>query len=228
MIFELCTDSINGANMAKQLGAHRIELCSALSVGGLTPSTSLAKHCSAIMETYAMIRPKEGNFVYSNEEIELMLEDISILAEVGVKGVVFGCLTHDRQINIQQNISLVEAARKYELATTFHRAFDFIADPLEALESIINIGFNRLLTSGKKPTAIEGIGLIQELVNSVNGQVEIIAGSGVSATNAVALSKVGVDALHFTSHQPNPYELGMGSANQPNPEKIKSIISQFK
>lgn len=228
MIFELCTDSIEGAKMAKMYGAKRIELCSALFVGGLTPSPSLTKRCAEIIETHVMIRPREGNFVYLKEEIELMFEDISIQAQAGAKGVVFGCLTHDHQINIQQNISLLEAARKYGLATTFHRAFDFVVNPLEGLESIINIGFNRLLTSGKKATAMEGIELIQKLVNSANGQVEIMAGSGVNATNAAVLADVGVDALHFTSHQSNPYELGMGSANHPTPEKIKSIISQFK
>lgn len=230
MIFEICTDSFEGARMAQKFGAKRIELCSALSVGGLTPSPSLTALCESIkqIETHVMIRSREGNFVYSAAEIEIMKKDIQLQAEAGAHGVVFGCLTADNTINIQQNIILVEEARKYGLECTFHRAFDFVSSPIEALESLINIGFNRILTSGEKPTAFEGIELIKQLVKKANGEIEIMAGSGVSSTNAVELASTGVNALHFTSHHSESYQLNMGSSTIPDKEKIQSIISLFK
>ncbi|MDA9312217.1 copper homeostasis protein CutC [Vicingaceae bacterium] len=230
MIFELCTDSIKGAKLAQQFGAKRIELCSALSVGGLTPSPALTALCTNIqqIETHVMIRPTEGDFVYSAAEIEVMMKDIQLQAEAGAKGVVFGCLTKDKTIDIQQNITLVEGARKYGLECTFHRAFDFVTFPIEALESIINIGFKRILTSGGKPTANEGIELIRQLVENAIGQIEIMAGSGVNSTNAVALASTGIAALHFTSHDLQPYQLGMGASSVPNKSKIQSITALFQ
>ena len=229
MIFELCTDALEGAKIAKVYGAKRIELCSALSVGGLTPSPALTAQCAAIkaVETHVMIRPREGDFVYSANNIEVMLKDIQLQAEAGAKGVVFGCLTSDNTIDIQQNITLVEEARKCGLECTFHRAFDFVASPMEALESLINIGFNRILTSGGKPTADAGMEQIKQMVEKAKGEIEIMAGSEVNSSNALALASTGILALHFTSHHATAYELGMGVSNTPNPEKIQSITALF-
>tara|TARA_B110000503_G_scaffold125239_1_gene192610 strand:- start:124 stop:816 length:693 start_codon:yes stop_codon:yes gene_type:complete len=229
MIFELCTDALEGAKMAANYGAKRIELCSALSVGGLTPSPALTAQCATIkaVETHVMIRPREGDFVYQTNDIKVMLKDIQLQAEAGAKGVVFGCLTSDNQIDIQQNITLLEEARKYQLECTFHRAFDFVGSPMEALESLINIGFNRILTSGGKPTADAGMEQIILMVEKAKGEIEIMAGSGVNSSNALALASTGVDALHFTSHNTASYELGMGVSNRPNPEKIQSITALF-
>lgn len=230
MIFELCTDSFEGAKMAQKYGAKRIELCSALSVGGLTPSPSLTALCAAIgsIETHVMIRPREGDFVYSASEIEVMKNDIRLQAEAGAKGVVFGCLTAEKTIDIQQNIYLVEEARKYDLESTFHRAFDFVATPNEALESLINIGFHRVLTSGCKPTAIQGIELMKDLVQQAKGEIETMAGSGINVENAMHLAKTGVNALHFTSHIAMKNQLGMGTNNHPDSAKIDSITALFK
>ncbi len=229
MTFEICTDSLDGAKMADKCKIKRIELCSALSVGGLTPSPSLTAKCASIktLETHVMIRPREGNFVYSAAEIEIMLKDIQFQAEAGAKGVVFGCLTTENTIDIQQNITLVEEARKYKLQCTFHRAFDFVASHIEALESLINIGFNRILTSGGKPTAHEGIELIEQLIEKANGEIEIMAGSGVNPANAVELASTGISALHFTAHHITTYQLGMGASTSPNKEKIQSITVLF-
>ncbi len=230
MIFELCTDSFKGAKLAQQYGAKRIELCSALSVGGLTPSPTITAICATIpqVETHVMIRPREGDFVYSAVELEVMLKDIQLQAEAGAKGVVFGCLTKENSIDVQQNVTLVEEARKYGLECTFHRAFDFVDSPIEALESLINIGFKRILTSGGKPTAIEGIEEIRQLVEYATGQLEIMAGSGVNALNAKALASSGITALHFTSHDLQPYQLGMGASTVPNKSKIELITALFQ
>ncbi len=230
MIFELCTDSFTGAKLAQQYGVKRIELCSALSVGGLTPSPALTTLCATIpkVETHVMIRPTEGDFVYSAADVEVMMKDIQLQAEAGAKGVVFGCLTKDNSIDIQQNITLAEEARKYELECTFHRAFDFVESPIEALESLINIGFKRILTSGGKQTANEGIVLIKQLVENATGQIEIMAGSGVNSSNALALASAGIAALHFTSHNLQPYQLGMGASTVPNKSKIQSITALFQ
>lgn len=229
MTFELCTDSFEGAKMAQKYGAKRIELCSALSVGGLTPSPSLTTLCSSLknVETHVMIRPREGNFICSNTDLEIMLKDISLHAKAGAKGVVFGCLTTDNQVGLQQNITLVEEARKFDLECTFHRAFDFVDSPKEALESLINIGFHRVLSSGGQPTAMEGVAQLRQMVNQANGHIEIMAGSGVNSSNALDLSNIGVDALHFTSHHSNTLSNNMGTNNTPNPDKIKSILNLF-
>ena len=161
-------------------------------------------------------------------EIEIMLKDIQLQAEAGAKGVVFGCLTTDNKIDIQQNITLVEEARKYQLECTFHRAFDFVSSPIEALESLINIGFTRILSSGGKPTAIEGIEWIKKLVEKATGEIQIMAGSGVDSSNAAALASTGISALHFTSHHSKSYQLGMGSSTTLNKEKIQSITALFQ
>jgi len=216
--------------MAQKYGAKRIELCSALSVGGLTPSPSLTALCATIqeIEVHVMIRPKEGSFVYSSSDLEMMLNDIQLHAKAGARGVVFGCLTEGNQLEIQQNITLVEEARKLNLECTFHRAFDFVDSPMNTLESLINIGFQRVLTSGGMPIAIDGIGLLKDLVKRADQEIEIMAGSGVNASNALELQNAGVHALHFTSHHSKPYEHDMGTSNSPNPTKINSIVSLFQ
>lgn len=230
MIIEICTDSYQGALLAQQYKAKRIELCSALSVGGLTPSPYLTTVCSKLpdLETHVMIRPREGDFNYTDQEIEIMLHEIKQQAEFGAKGVVFGCLKENRSVDIQNCITLVEEAKNRKLECTFHRAFDFAQDFEASLESLINIGFNRLLTSGGKPTAIEGIENIRRLKGQANDQIEIMAGSGINATNAKELEAIQIDALHFTSHSLTPYELGMGSKTVMNANKIKSISALFR
>ena len=231
MIFEVCTDSVEGTILAKQYGAKRVELCSALSVGGLTPSISLVEECVQIrgVEVHAMIRHTEGWFVYTPSDISIMRKDIEHLAKTGVHGVVFGCLTNENTINYEQNEYLLNIARNLGLEVTFHRAFDFVNNPFKALEQLIDLGFDRLLTSGQKPTAIEGINLIDDLVKKSNGRIQIMAGSGVNPDNAKTLAHVGVNALHFTSHRyvDEKEQLGMGQRTYPDEQKISRIVNQF-
>lgn len=231
MIFEICGDSVEAIELAQKYGAKRIELCSALSVGGLTPSRGLVERCVEIagVEVHAMIRHKEGDFVYSSSDIEIMIRDIICLKAAGVHGIVFGCLTTENQIDVNQNKRLFTTAKDLELEVTFHRAFDFSTDKLQSLEQLIEIGFDRLLTSGGEKTAEEGLPMLAQLAKNSNERIQIMAGSGVNANNAIKISETGIDALHFTSHRKVDMKKGMGMGSQSviDQYKAKSIIEQF-
>lgn len=231
MIFEVCIDSIETALVADQLGVHRVELCTALHVGGLTPSFGLIKSCveQTQLEVHVMIRHQEGNFVYNDNDIQIMLKDIEAVKEAGAHGVVFGCLTENNSINIEQTKTLTKKAHSLNLTTTFHRAFDFVKNPLEAIKTLIALRVNRILTSGQKNTAIEGINTIKKMVNSSSGQIEIMAGSGVNLSNVMELANTGIDALHFTAHKntDNTVSLGMGNRTSVDEDKIINIINLF-
>ena len=232
MILEICGASLESYKLAKQFGVKRIELCSALTVGGLTPSIGLIEECAKVggVEIHAMIRHLEGGFIYSDKDIETMMKDISNVSIAGGQGVVFGCLTPANEINLKQNKQLFLHAKSLGLEVTFHRAFDFCSNPESTLDTLIEIGFDRLLTSGQEATAIEGKETIRRMVLQSNDQIDIMAGSGVSASNAKELSELGVDALHFTSHKSNleKQQLGMGNKTIPDPVKTQAIISVLK
>lgn len=231
MIFEVCTDSFRIASLAKKYNINRIELCSALSVGGLTPSIPLAKMFAdhKEFETHAMIRPRAGDFCYSNIELDIMQKEIHLLASQGIKGVVFGCLTDQGKVNVAHAKKLFDTAKKLNLEVTFHRAFDYALSPIEALETLIDLKIDRLLTSGLKEKAIEGIELIKELVAKSDNQIEIMAGSGVNKNNAMQLANAGVDALHFSAHKIlENSDFEMGVKVMPDEGKIASIVKLFE
>lgn len=232
MIVEFCIDTVDGAIAAQKYGAKRVELCSALGVGGLTPSLGLIKQCkmASTVEVHVMLRHIEGGFNYNESDVQIMLKDISGVKAAEADGVVFGCLTTDDNVDIEKNQQILELTKEWGLTTTFHRAFDFCNDPFSALEQIIDLGFDRILTSGQQNTAIEGVDLIRELVQKADGRIEIMAGSGVNSSNAIQLSETGVNALHFTIHQKNTTSenLGMGNRTVIDKEKITSIIQLFK
>ena len=230
MKIEFCIDSIDGAIAAKQFGANRVELCSALNVGGLTPSFGLIKQSAEQgVEVHVMIRHIEGGFTYSKADILIMLQDIKMAKDAGARGVVFGCLTQQNELDFESNIDLIEAAKNLGLEVTFHRAFDFVKNPTEALTSLINFGVDRILTSGQHDKAINGIENIKTLVKQANGEIEIMAGSGVNSSNAVELAATGIDALHFTTHQSSSETeaLGMGSRTVVDEGKIKGILKEL-
>ncbi len=231
MTIEFCIDSIEGALAAKKFGATRVELCSALSVGGLTPSFGLIEQCAQQgVEVHVMIRPIEGGFSYTSEEVLIMEQDIQMAKKAGAAGVVFGCLTSQNSLDFDRNINLIETARNLGLATTFHRAFDFVDNPAETLTSLINLGVDRILTSGQHDKAINGIDIIKQLAKQADGKIEIMAGSGVNSNNAIQLAETGIDALHFTIHKmcDKHQSLGMGSRNVIDEEKITSILNLFR
>lgn len=232
MKIEICADSLDTVKMANQFGVARIELCASLSVGGLTPNFGLVESCVNAFdnEIHVMIRHKEGDFIYNENDIEIMKSDIKQMSDLGVAGVVFGCLIEERDLNLLQMAELVEASKLNGLEATCHRAFDFVNDPSQELENLIDLKVDRILTSGLKKTAEEGIDNIKDLVNLSDGRIEIMAGSGVNSSNANIIANTGVDAIHFTSHivSEKSIGLGMGQVNLPDSEKIKSIMNLFK
>ena len=194
MIIEVCAESYEYAVKAEKAGADRVELCKDLHLDGLTPDYESVKRTIDTLNipVFILIRPREGNFVYSDEEFELMKQDIIKFKEVGCKGIVSGVLNDDKTIDTERTKELVELSRPMEF--TFHRAFDVVTDPLNEIENLINMGVDRLLTSGQKDKAIEGLDLIKKLNNISNNRIVIMPGSGISGSNIVNFKKF--DEIH--------------------------------
>jgi copper homeostasis protein len=206
-VVEVCAFSLESCMAAELGGATRIELCASLYEGGTTPSAGLiqlAKQRTSV-EIHAMIRPRGGDFCYSEDEILVMQEDIRMAKSLGCEGVVLGILQRDGKVNIAQTKAMVALAKPMQV--TFHRAIDMTPDYLEALENIIETGCIRILTSGQKNTAMEGIEVLKNLVKQANGRIEIMAGSGVNADNALTLAHTGVNALHLTGKSSRDSEM---------------------
>jgi len=180
MIIEVCAESYEYAVNAEKAGADRIELCKDLHLDGLTPAYETAKKIidELNIPVFILIRPREGNFNYSNEEYELMKADIVKFKEMGCKGIVSGVLNKDKTIDIKRTKELVELSRPLEF--TFHRAFDVVSDPFKEIENLVEIGVNRILTSGQKDKAIDGLDLLKKLKNISSNRIVIMPGSGVS------------------------------------------------
>lgn len=196
---EVCTYSVESCVTARDAGATRVELCASPPEGGVTPSAAtiaMAREVEGI-ELSVMIRPRGGDFLYSDLEFEQMKRDIGFAAELGADGVVVGILLADGSVDVARTRELVELAAPMEV--TFHRAFDVARDHRQALEDVIAAGCRRILTSGCRPTAMEGIDTIRDLVKQADGRIEIMAGSGVNPGNAAALAATGADALHFSA-----------------------------
>ena len=190
MIKEACVESFEKALETQNNGANRIELCENLAVGGTTPSYGTVKVCLEKLDIpiFPMIRARGGNFIYSKDEIEIMKEDIKIFKELGVKGVVLGCLTSDNKIDLEFTKKLVNLA--YPMEVTFHKAIDEIQNPLDYIDNLINIGIKRILTSGGKVTALEGKDLINEMIKKSNGRLKIVVAGKVTKENLNGLSNL--------------------------------------
>jgi len=203
ILLEICVSSIASALAAEEGGADRIELCAALGVDGLTPSYG------AIMEVkrrlsipvHVIIRPREGDFIYTPDEVQVMCKDISVARDLGVEGVVSGALDPLGNINRAVTEQLINAARG--MSFTFHRAFDVCRDPFEAIRVLAELGIDTLLTSGQATTAYEGRGLIKELVDWTQPKgITVMPGGGVKATNITALMKeTGAKAVHLSARK---------------------------
>ena len=183
MIIEVCAESYEYAVKAEKAGADRIELCKDLHLDGLTPKYEYAKKTidSLNIPVFILIRPRKGDFIYSDEEFELMKSDIVKFKEMGCKGIVSGVLNDDNSIDIKRTKELIELSKPLEF--TFHRAFDVVSDPLNEIENLIRIGVNRILTSGQKEKAIDGLVLLEQLYSISNNRIIIIPGSGISNIN---------------------------------------------
>ncbi|GHB85133.1 copper homeostasis protein CutC [Persicitalea jodogahamensis] len=198
MKVEVCAYSLESCLNAQQAGADRVELCGGLGEGGTTPSAGLiaAVRENIQIDLYVMIRPRGGDFVYDESEMDVMRRDIDIAKSLGADGLVLGVSLPDGKVDVARTRELVQYAQP--LGVTFHRAFDLTPDPFSALESVIETGCERILTSGQKPTAPQGAALLTELVKQANGRIEIMAGGGVSSASAAQLAAAGVNALHLT------------------------------
>lgn len=200
MKVEIVVYNIVSAIQAQNGGADRIELCDNPSEGGTTPSYGsielLRKKLS--IEIYVMIRPRGGDFCYSDDEFSTMQHDIEMCKQLNVAGVVFGILTPDGKIDTKRCKKLIELARPMKV--TCHRAFDMTKDPFEALEDCISIGFDRILTSGQQPQAIKGVELIHKLIQKSAGRISIMPGSGVNEeTVSEIITKTGASEIHFSA-----------------------------
>ena len=230
MNLELCTDCVEGALLAGRFGFKRIELCSALSEGGLTPSFGMIESCSeaGTAEVHAMIRSRGGSFTCDESEIVIMQKDIQAAAQAGAKGVVFGILESNNEVS-GVNRELLDLAHSFGLQATFHRAFDQVTDPLKTLGQLVEMGFDRLLTSGLKDRAIDGLELIKTMQRDYGSDIEIMAGSGINPENALSFANAGIENLHFTARKPSGEDLikGMGVNMVTDLAKIRAICDLF-
>lgn len=235
-LLEICTVDPAGIDAAVKGGADRVELCSGLSEGGLTPSAAMMKYAVERIDTNVLIRPRGGDFVYTPAELTVMTADIDEAVKIGAKGVVIGALTPDGQVDTQACRRLLAHARG--LSNTFHRAFDLTADPFKALDEIIELGFSRVLTSGQASSALEGAELLAELHRHAAGRIIIMAGAGVNPGNAAELQRLSqADELHASARSAVPSAMkatrgvAMGSADDPSAPRMATdatIVAALK
>lgn len=240
LTFEVCVDSAEAAIAAEQGGADRVELCSDLLEGGLTPTSGTLKVARERLriKIMAMVRPRGGDFCYSDVEFAVMREDLLAAKALGADGIVLGLLAPDGTVDRARTAELVALARP--LPVTFHRAFDMTRDPFEALDALIDLGLDRVLTSGQEPSVVEGLPLISELVRRAAGRIIVMPGGGITARNAArVVSEAGVRELHFATLEPqegrmayrNPRVFMGGTLRPPEfsqdvtrPESVAAVI----
>lgn len=223
VLAEVCVDTVAGVRIAAAAGADRVELCSGLELGGLTPSAALIEHAVAAtggsgVAVQVLIRPRPGDFRYTIDEIRCMERDITLAVELGAQGVVIGALGVDGSVDLDVTSRLVAVARAAgraavgrrpgrteQIGVTFHRAFDLTADPFAALEAVRQCGIERILTSGQAASAADGVALLASLVAAGaagTGPVTILAGGGIAPANVAELIRAsGVREVHFSGRQ---------------------------
>jgi copper homeostasis protein len=218
LTLEVCCADLHSVRAAVEGGAHRVELCQALGLDGLTPSAGMIETAVGMgIPVQVLIRPREGDFVYNEDEVLCMQRDIRHAKRLGVNGVVIGALKRDGSIDSETVRRLVSEAEG--LSITFHRAFDVCAQPMEALEQIIALGCHRLLTSGQAPTAEQGIPFLRKLVEQAEGRISIMPGAGVNPQNAHRiLSETGAREIHGS----------LRSGNHTDAEQVRAVVNSFK
>jgi copper homeostasis protein len=197
---EICCYNLDSAVTAAEAGADRVELCADPGAGGTTPGLGLIKTVrnKINIELYPIIRVRGGDFLFSDDEFNIMLHDVETCKSAGCDGVVIGMLSPEGRVDKTHASRLMEKA--FPMGVCFHRAFDWTRNPFEALEDIIDIGCERILTSGQQPTAILGVHLIRDLILQADGRIEIMPGSGVRASNITDLkNETGATQFHSSA-----------------------------
>ena len=206
---EICANSVESAVKAQEGGAYRVELCAGIPEGGTTPSFGdirMARQLLQQTKLHVIIRPRGGDFLYTQLEQEIMLHDIKVARQLGADGVVFGCLTAEGNVDVPAMKKLMNAVG--DMSVTFHRAFDMCRNPKEALEQIIELGCHRILTSGLEANAPTGIPMLKELIEWADGRIIIMPGCGVNPGNILQIAEeTGATEFHFSGR--TQYESGM-------------------
>ncbi|MGI9546804.1 MAG: copper homeostasis protein CutC [Flavobacteriaceae bacterium] len=197
MIVEVCANSLESALIAEQAGADRLEVCAELGIGGITPSYGVLLKIKEMLSipAHVLIRPRSGDFSYSDIEFDVMLSDIDRCVDMGFEGIVSGVLHRDFTLDIERTAALVE--RSAGLQFTFHRAFDWVADPLRTLAELEAIGVNNILSSGQAKNAVEGLELLEKLLQGAANST-IIPAAGIRSDSALKLKKLGFSAIHLS------------------------------
>ena len=194
---EICTNGYQSVINAQENGAHCTELCESLEVGGVTPSYGTLKKVAADMKipVRVLIRPRSGNYIYNDAELEMMCLDIALIKELGYEGVVIGALTENGDLDVEKIKAMMKAGEGMKF--TFHRAIDACNDPLEALKILVDLGFDKVLTSGCKPKAADGIEMIAKMQQQYGDKIKIMAGGGVNVNNVMKIiNETGVSNCH--------------------------------
>lgn len=197
---EVCVEGIDGLLAAQKAGADRVELCASLLEGGLTPSIGVVREALKLstIPFHVIVRPRGGDFLYSEQEFQSMLRDVEALRDLGVAGVVVGCLTFDGQVDVERTRALVRAAKP--LSVTFHRAFDMTRDYRQAVEDLVHCGIDRVLTSGQRRTALEGIDILKDAVTLADGRLTVMVCGGLDPRNiSEVLERTGAHEAHFSA-----------------------------
>ena len=232
MKLEICANSYQSALNAQNAGADRIELCSELSVGGITPSYGLLKEVSEQLTILVnvLIRPRSGDFYYTDDEFLQMKSDIKTCKELGLNGIVSGVLNKDNSIDIARTKELIEFSKP--LSFTFHRAFDCVSNPQESLIQLIDLKADRILTSGLQEKAENGIQLLIELQKLAENKLIILPGSGIIPTNAILFKETGFKEIHTSASKIISHEKSIFFGNTPQTESdtetIKEILKVIK
>lgn len=224
MILEVCVDSFKSLKTAKEAGADRIELCSALNIGGLTPSYGLMKQAKEIedIEIFVMIRPRSGDFLYNDTEFETMRNDIELVKKMGFHGIVTGILLENGKIDLNRMKELVELAKP--LKVVLHRAFDDAQSPEKNIHELIDMGVIRILTSGQRKNALEGAHYIANLQKEYGDKITIMPGAGINGENIEKIHRI-VNCSHY--HMSGKVNIGSQMKYKDYVERMETPSSEL-
>jgi copper homeostasis protein len=204
-LLEVSVEGVDGLLVAQQNGAGRVELCASVLEGGITPSIGMVREALrvATVPVFVIVRPRGGDFLYSAGEFAAMREDVIALRELGVPGVVSGCLTAEGEVDAERTGELVRLARP--MSFTFHRAFDMVRDTARALEALVSLGVDRILTSGQRPSALEGLAELKRLGTLAAERIVVMPCGGLRAGNIAQVQReTGAREMHFGAHRAEP------------------------